>query len=106
MCACTRGDNMRPLFIGLTLTALSAFGTPCPSGYSYSRPITVNAAQINGTLTNFPMLVLNPTSGASNPSNTKTTGYGGHVTSANGYDIVFTDSNGAILPFELVGHGS
>ena len=97
---------MRSLLTALILTALPAFAAPCPSGYSYSRSITVNAAQITGTLTNFPMLVLNPTSGVSNPNNTKTTGHGGHVTSANGYDIVFTDSNGTILPFELVGHGT
>ena len=97
---------MRSLLTALVLTALPAFAASCPSGYSYSRPITVNAAQITGTLTNFPMLVLNPTSGAGNPNNTKTTSNGGHVTSANGYDIVFTDSIGTILPFELVGHGT
>jgi hypothetical protein len=65
----------------------------------------MNGGQVTGTLTNFPMLVLNPTSGQADPNNLKTTANGGRVTSSQGYDIIFVDEGGSPLPFELVGHG-
>jgi len=77
----------------------------CPATYTAQRAISVNSGQVTGTLTDYPMLVLNPTSGVPNPNNLKTTGNGGRVTSANGYDIIFVNGAGALLPFELVGHG-
>src|SRR6476646_9345068 len=77
----------------------------CPATYTAQRAITVNSGQVTGTLTNYPMLVLNPTSGLANPNNLKTTGNGGRVTSSNGYDIIFVNGSGLLLPFELVGHG-
>jgi len=54
------------------------------NSYGYRMPITINSSQVqNGPLTNFPFLF------SSTSSNLKTTGNGGHVTNANGYDIIF-----------------
>jgi hypothetical protein len=58
-------------------------------GYAYSLPITIPAAKVDGPddLTDFPLLVsvvLDET----------------HVNDPNGYDIIFTDVNGAALDYE------
>jgi hypothetical protein len=79
--------------------AVAAWGQ-CASPYGFQRAITVNNGQVTGTQTNFSMLVLNPT------TSLKAIGNGGHVTNSNGYDIVFVDSGGSMLPFQLVGHGT
>lgn len=87
-------------FLILLAVSTAAFGQ-CPTGYSYQRSITVNNGQVaGGTQTNFPMLVLNPT------SSLKTTANGGHVQNVNGYDIVFVAPGGSLLNFEMVGHGT
>ncbi len=83
----------------LFITAAAAFGADCPSGYGFFRSITVQSAQITGTLSNFPMLVLNPS------ASLKTVGNGGNVENSSGYDIVFATAAGSLLPFEMVGHG-
>jgi len=86
----------------LFLIALLAVGAraACPGTYTAQRTITVNSSQITGTLSNYPMLVLNPS------ASLKTVGNGGVVTDANGYDITFYNAGGSLLPFELVGHGT
>jgi hypothetical protein len=65
-------------------------------GYSHYRAITINSGQVSGTLPNFPLLV------SGQYSYLATTGNGGNVSNANGYDIIFTsDPQGLIkLPFE------
>ena len=89
--------HLTTLFIlGLVGSSLWA---QCPVGYSYKRSITVNSGQVTGTLTNFPMLVLNPT------TSLKTVANGGRLTSSNGYDAAFYTGAGSLLNFELVGHG-
>src|SRR6476646_11284464 len=98
MCVCGRVGDMRRLAIVFAL-ASSAWGQ-CPAGYTAQRTVTVNSAQITGTLTNYPMLVLNPT------ASLKTVGNGGRLTSAAGYDAAFYTGGGSLLPFELVGHGT
>ena len=95
---------MRHVVLALLACAATAWGQ-CPSSYAAQRSITVNGGQVTGTLANFSMLVLNPTSGQADPNNLKTTANGGRVTSSSGYDIIFVDAGGALLPFELVGHG-
>ena len=95
---------MRRIVLAVLACGATAWGQ-CPSSYAAQRSITVNGGQVTGTLTNFTMLVLNPTSGQADPNNLKTTANGGRVTSSNGYDIIFVDAGGALLPFELVGHG-
>ena len=89
----------------LFLACASAAWGQCPVSYTAQRSITVNNGQVTGTLSGYPMLVLNPTSGLANPNNLKTTANGGRVTSANGYDIIFVNGGGTLLPFEMVRHG-
>ena len=77
----------------LFLIALLAVGAraACPGTYTAQRTITVNSSQITGTLSNYPMLVLNPS------ASLKTVGNGGVVTDANGYDITFYNAGGSLL---------
>jgi Concanavalin A-like lectin/glucanases superfamily/IPT/TIG domain/Domain of unknown function (DUF2341)/Putative Ig domain len=67
------------------------------NGYSHNRAITINHTQVPNTdQTNFPLLV------SGTYSYLATTANGGNVTSANGYDIVFTSDAGGTnaLAFE------
>jgi hypothetical protein len=64
-------------------------------GYQYTLPITIPAANVDGPddLVDFPLLVsvdLDET----------------HTTDPNGYDIIFTDANGAGLDFEVESYNS
>lgn len=70
----TDDDNTRELF----------FNDPCEFGYN--KTLTINSAQVSGSsnLTNFPFLV-----NISADNDLRTTGNGGHVENANGYDIYF-----------------
>ncbi len=70
--------------INVTVTA------PFLPGYDCRKPITVNASEVSGSsdLSAFPMLV-NFTD-----ADLATLANGGDVTNANGYDIVFTQSDG------------
>jgi biopolymer transport protein ExbB len=54
------------------------------SGYTYAKTITIPAAQVSGSLTNFPVLV------SFTDNALRTVANGGHVQNASGYDIVFT----------------
>ena len=98
------------------LTLLSLFlvflgGVAIPDAkaqsFSYRMSVTVNASQVqNGPLSNFPFLF------SSTNNNLRTTVNGGHVTNANGYDIIFRavdpttcgaawDGNGCTLSYEI-----
>ena len=85
---------------GCTGCTLSNAGlTLSPCDFKYRRLITIHHSQVSGgvDLTNFPMLV-NITSDAT----LKSVGNGGHVQNANGYDIIFTASDGVTnLKFQL-----
>jgi hypothetical protein len=67
--------------------SLPAFAQP--TGYSYAKQITIQSSQVSGgaNLTNFPVLI------SVTDNNLRTTANGGHVTNANGYDIVFYTSD-------------
>ena len=70
--------------VTLVAAALSSSNTS-NNKYSYSRTITIAHARVpNSDRTNFPMLF------NSTDALLKTTSHGGHVTNANGYDIIFT----------------
>ena len=68
------------------------------AGYGYKQLIIVDHNQVSGTadLINFPMLV------DITDLTLRTTGNGGYVTSANGYDIAFTSADGTtVLDHEI-----
>jgi hypothetical protein len=66
------------------------------SGYAYGKTITIQGSRISGTVTNFPVLI------SFTDNNLRTTGNGGHVQSANGYDIIFTLPDcSTILPMQI-----
>ncbi len=62
--------------------------------YRYRKRITFNASQVGGSndLQNFQALI-----NISSDNDLRTTGNGGHVSSASGHDIVFTASDGVTL---------
>jgi hypothetical protein len=68
---------------------------PCPSPFSYRRPITITdamtPASCGATISDFPVLV-----SISNDANLKTTANGGHVENPDGYDIIFRAEDSAI----------
>lgn len=63
--------------------------------YSKIKTITVDHTKVGETVTDYPMLY------SVTDVNLKTVANGGSVTNANGYDIIFTDANGAKLDHEL-----
>ena len=67
--------------------------------YKYRMPITISSSMsgssCSGNLSSFPVLI-NITN-----NNLRTTGNGGHVENSNGYDIIFRDSNGNKLSYEM-----
>ncbi|PCI98152.1 MAG: hypothetical protein COB15_06555 [Flavobacteriales bacterium] len=70
-------------------------------GYDFKKKITIHNTQVSGItdLTNFPVLISHI------DADLKTTGNGGNVTNPNGYDIVFTASDGTtLLVFEMDNH--
>jgi len=71
--------------------ALILFPVIVNAEYAYRKVITVDHTKVPSTLTNFPVLV-----GISNDNDLKN-----HVTSANGYDLVFKDGSGTQLNHEL-----
>ncbi|MFA4995970.1 MAG: DUF2341 domain-containing protein [Patescibacteria group bacterium] len=66
-----------------------------PVTYSKIKTIIIDHTKVGEALTDFPMLY------SVTDVNLKTVVNGGSVTNANGYDIIFTDSNGAKLDHEL-----
>jgi biopolymer transport protein ExbB len=66
------------------------------SGYTYGKTVTIQGSQISGTQTNFPVLI------SLTDNSLRTTGNGGRVRNANGYDIVFTLPDcSTILPMQI-----
>ena len=66
------------------------------NGYTNMRAITISHTKVPNTdQTNFPVLISLP---ANTYADLKTTANGGSVTSANGYDIVFTSDAGGTIP--------
>lgn len=60
-----------------------------PAGYSFGKQIIIHSSQVSGTtpLINFPILI------NSIDNDLRTTGNGGKVENANGYDIIFTEGD-------------
>ncbi|MCH8902877.1 MAG: DUF2341 domain-containing protein, partial [Bacteroidetes bacterium] len=85
--------NLRLAFIVLFLIIFVNSAVAQLPGYSYRKKITIDNTKVSGAanLTNFPVLI-NRTD-----VDLKTTGNGGNVTNANGYDIRFTTSDGVTL---------
>ncbi|MBN1674645.1 MAG: DUF2341 domain-containing protein, partial [Kiritimatiellae bacterium] len=73
-----------------TASAPEASGGFWASGYQHRKKLTIDADRIGGStdLTDFPVLVSLTDPDLATPAN------GGYVTSTNGYDIVFTASDG------------
>lgn len=69
--------------------------TWCDCNWEYRKRITIAPDDIAGDETDFPFLI-NITD-----NDLKVTGSGGHVESANGYDIRFWDTSCTTLPFEI-----
>ena len=64
--------------------------------WTYRKAVTVQSSKVETTETSFPVLV-----SVTNPD-LRSTGNGGHVSQANGYDIIFSDDDGvALLDFEI-----
>ena len=96
--ALTGATTPQNLTLNAAASVTANFATSSGSnGYNYSRSITIADGQVPSTQTNFPVLF-----NSTDPL-LKTTANGGHVTNANGYDIIFTsDAAGAQpLPFEI-----
>src|SRR5688500_7844745 len=66
------------------------------TGYGYTRTITIQADQVSGPLSNFPVLI------SIRNNSLRTVGYGGRVRNNNGYDIVFSLGNcSSTLPHQI-----
>src|ERR1041385_7274615 len=73
-----------------------AWATLCPVGYTKDQTVTVNASQVSsGPQTNYVMRIVNVS------ANFATTGNGGFVTSASGFDIVPANSSGSQMTFDM-----
>ena len=91
----------RLLYFSLLLlfTSGPAFSQVSSCNFKYRRLLTIHHAQVSGgvDLTNFPMLV-----NIASDATLKSTANGGHVSSASGYDIIFTAVDGVTnLNFQL-----
>jgi regulation of enolase protein 1 (concanavalin A-like superfamily) len=85
-------------FLGSLALQIPAGAQSWSNGYTYRRAITIDHTKVPNTdQTNFPVLI------SGTYSYLATTSNGGNVTSANGYDIIFTsDATGTnVLPFEV-----
>jgi hypothetical protein len=81
----------------ISVTAIYAMIAPFSNGYAYRRPITIDHTKVaNSDQANFPVLISGTFSYLATLAN------GGKVTSANGYDIIFSDSTGTqLLKWEI-----
>ena len=70
-------------------------GTFDCSYYAYYKEITIDHEEVDENLTNYPMLF------SVIDANLKTTANEGQVTNANGYDIIFTDTDETPLSHEI-----
>ena len=85
-----------PTFILLLLLNQQLLGQNFLSGYQYRNTITIQGAQVPAAQTDFPVLI--SISGTDFTGNIE-----GNVGNVNGFDIAFTDSDGAtMLDHELV----
>jgi YD repeat-containing protein len=75
----------------LISAAILLFPAIVKAEYAYQKAITINHTKVPATLTNFPVLV-----SIANDNDLKN-----HVTSPNGYDLVFKDIGGTQLNHEL-----
>ena len=86
---------------GVTLSLQILYGglvQAQPAGYGFGKIITIQSSQVSGTgsLTNFPIVI------NLSDNDLRTTGNGGNVENANGYDIVFTEADcSTILDHEI-----
>ena len=72
----------------LLFLAAPAWAVTCPSGYNYYQVGTVDHTQAGSSdSNNFTLLV------STSDNKLATTGNGGHVTNANGYDIIFSSAS-------------
>jgi hypothetical protein len=74
------------------LGALFAFvfiASTADADYAYRKPITILASRVQGSLTDFPVLISIPAN-----NEMKHVGVGGHVQNSNGYDIAFRAADG------------
>ena len=78
------------------VSVTEAAGESWLSGYTYRRVVTIDNTKVTTTTDTFVVLASNTI------AELKTTGNGGNVQNANGYDIVWTDSDGStLLDFEV-----
>jgi len=78
------------------VSVTEAAGESWLSGYTYRRVVTIDNTKVATTTDSFVVLATTTLAGL------KTTGNGGNVENANGYDIVWTDSDGdTVLDFEV-----
>ncbi|WP_317897992.1 DUF2341 domain-containing protein [Aurantibacillus circumpalustris] len=92
------------LFFSILFIAVSDFTAQATCSYKYRKRITFNSSQVSGTtdLIDFPVII-----SITNDNNLRVTSSGGHVQSANGYDIIFTSSDGVtVLNHELTSYTS
>lgn len=81
------------VLLPLSLSLLGQSSGVC--GFDYRKEITIQGSQITGgPHTDFPILI-------NHMDATNLTTAAGRVTSANGFDIVFSDDNGNLLDFQL-----
>ncbi len=77
-------------------SALFTYSLPVVNmGYDYLLELTLGAASGSGDLTDFPALISFTNVLLRSEAN------GGHVSSGNGYDIIFTDANGSKLDHQM-----
>lgn len=89
-------DLRTSILICLVMSAATGFSQNPVCGFQYKKTITINGDRVaGGPHTNFPMLI------SHTDTDLRTTGNGGDVTNANGYDIIFADDNGDPLSFQL-----
>ena len=90
-CIATDGNSNSTSSNSATLT----YSPIVSMGYSYSMDVILDAASGSDDLTDFPALI-----SFTDPL-LRSVANGGHVSNANGYDIIFTDQNGSKLDHEL-----
>jgi hypothetical protein len=77
--------------VGAPLDTYSAYATVrMAAPFSYRKAITIDRTKVScGSMSNFPLLV-----SITNDGSLKTVANGGHIQSADGYDIIFRDTDG------------
>ncbi len=83
-----RGASVQSSLVTLTVPSVTF-------GYDYHTDLTISQANGSEDLTDFPVLV------SLTLGQLRSVGNGGHVQSANGYDIVFTDLNNSKLNYQV-----